>query len=80
MIPLKSLNAVLFTFLVLMIRENHGQAFGGGIEMIPNMAEHVIEAGSELKLTCKASLSGDENKISWQLPDNIVKYPEVSLS
>jgi hypothetical protein len=29
-------------------------------------------------LTCKASSYDDENKISWQLPDDIIKYPEVS--
>jgi hypothetical protein len=46
--------------------------------MIPNVTEQVIEAGSELRLTCKVSSYDDENKISWQLPDDIVKYPEVS--
>lgn len=73
------LQSVLFTFLLLiMIRENHAQTFPGGIEMIPNVTEQVIEAGSELRLTCKASSYDDENKISWQLPDDIIKYPEVS--
>ena len=71
------IKVVLFTILVVKVRENHAQRFGGNIEFIPNVAEQVIQAGSELKLTCKGVpfLDGD---ISWQLPDWINKYPEVS--
>jgi hypothetical protein len=69
---------VLFTILVVKVRENHAQRFGGNIEFIPNVAEQVIQAGSELKLTCKVNRFGfGDGEISWQLPDWIIKYPEV---
>ena len=71
------IKVVLFTILVVKVRENHAQRFGGNIEFIPNVAEQVIQAGSELKLTCKVNRFGD-CEISWQLPDWIVKYREVS--
>ena len=71
------IKVVLFTILVVKVRENHAQIFNGNIELIPNVTEQVIPAGSELKLTCKVNRFGD-GVISWQLPDWIVKYPEVS--
>jgi hypothetical protein len=71
------IKVVLFTILVVKVRENHAQAFlSGNIEFIPNVTEQVIPAGSELKLTCKVDSFGD-GEISWQLPDWIIKYPEV---
>ena len=71
------IKVVLFTILVVKMRESHAQIFSGEIEFIPNVAEQVIPAGSELKLTCKVNRFGD-GEISWQLPDWIVKYREVS--
>jgi hypothetical protein len=71
------IKVVLFTILVVKMRENDAQIFSGEIEFIPNAAEQVIPAGSELKLTCKVNRFGD-GEISWQLPDWIVKYREVS--
>ena len=72
------IKVVLFTILVVKVRENHAQAFlSGNIELIPNVTEQVIPAGSQLKLTCKVNRFGD-GEISWQLPDWINKYPEVS--
>jgi hypothetical protein len=71
-----SLQTGLFTFLLLiMIRENNAQSFSGHIEMIPSVMEQVIEVGSELTLTC---VTDRWHGISWQLPDYVVKYPEVS--
>ena len=72
------IKVVLFTILVVKVRENHAQAFGGYIKMIPNVTEQVIKAGSELTLTCKVRYPSVENRITWQLPDYILKYPEVS--
>ena len=72
------IKVVLFTILVVKMRENDAQIFSGEIEFIPNVAEQVIPAGSELKLTCKVNRFGDDAPISWELPDWIFKYPEVS--
>jgi hypothetical protein len=73
------IKVVLFTILVVKVRENHAQAFSGEIKFIPNVTEQVIQAGSELKLTCKVdSFAFGDGEISWQLPDWIFKYREVS--
>ncbi|XP_046637871.1 vascular endothelial growth factor receptor 1-like isoform X2 [Daphnia pulicaria] len=46
--------------------------------MIPDVTQQVIQSGSNMTLTCIADNYLDRagiSKISWQLPDNIVKYP-----
>ena len=72
------IKVVLFTILVVKMRENDAQIFSGKIEFIPNVAEQVIQAGSELQLTCRVSNSFDGDGITWQLTDSKNKYLEVS--
>jgi len=77
MAPTAIQTAVLIV-LVSVAKENHAQRFGGTIEMIPDVTQQVIESGSNITLTCIADSYLDYagvNRISWQLPDNIVKYP-----
>jgi hypothetical protein len=69
--------AILFV-LVSVVKENHAQAFSGKIKMIPDVTQQVIQSGSNMTLTCIADSYLDRagiSRISWQLPDNIVKYP-----
>ena len=74
------LQAVLLTFLVLKLRENCAQLISrrGEIELIPNVSEQVIQAGSELHLTCRVSNSFEGDAITWQLTDSKNKYLTVS--
>jgi hypothetical protein len=77
MVPTAIQTSILF-FLVSVVKENHAQAFSGTIEMIPDVTQQVIQSGSNMTLTCIADSYLDDsgvNRISWQLPDNIVKYP-----
>ena len=46
------------------------------IQMIPNVTEQVIEVNSTLTLTCFSEMDKHSN-ISWMLPDNLEKLPEV---
>jgi hypothetical protein len=75
--------AIQTTILIVLVsvKENQAQAFyRGKIKMIPDVTEQVIQSGSNMTLTCIADTYLDRagiSKISWQLPDNIVKYPTV---
>jgi len=77
MVP-TAMNTAILIVLVSMVKENHAQAFSGTIEMIPDVTQQVIQSGSNITLTCIADSYLDDSgvdRISWQLPDNIVKYP-----
>ncbi len=79
MVP-TAMNTAILIVLVSVVKENHAQAFSGTIEMIPDVTQQVIQSGSNITLTCIADTFLDRagiSRISWQLPDNIVKYPTV---
>jgi hypothetical protein len=79
MVPTAIQTAVLI--VLVSVKENQAQAFYiGKIKMIPDVTQQVIQSGSNMTLTCIADTYLDRagiSKISWQLPDNIVKYPTV---
>lgn len=67
---------LLFYFLIVTDAQSGPQR----IQMIPNVTEQVIEVNSTLTLTCFSEMDKFSN-ISWMLPDNLDKFPEVrSLS
>ena len=67
---------LLFYFLIVTDAQSGPQR----IQMIPNVTEQVIEVNSTLTLTCFSEMDKHGN-ISWMLPDNLDKFPEVrSLS
>ena len=72
MVPLQPL---LSTFIALIIM---GQIRVWGQEIIPNLKEQVIQAGTDLKLTCRLypNATGD-GKTFFLLPDSITQFPEV---
>lgn len=80
MVPTTIQTAILI-ILVSVVKENQAQAFySGKIKMIPDVTQQVIQSGSNMTLTCIADTYLDRagiSKISWQLPDSIVKYPTV---
>jgi hypothetical protein len=72
----KSMQLVLFFYFV--------PSYAQRIRLLPDVAEQVIDVGSNITLTCifedlksYSSISAVA-PLSWQLPDYIVKYPEVS--
>ena len=72
MVPLQPL---LSTFIALIIM---GQIRVWGQEIIPNLKEQVIQAGTDLKLTCWLHpFTPGDDKTFWELPDSIRKFPEV---
>ncbi|EFX73005.1 hypothetical protein DAPPUDRAFT_110251 [Daphnia pulex] len=74
-----AIQTAILIVLVSVVKENQAQAFyRGKIKMIPDVTQQVIQSGSNMTLTCIADTYLDRagiSRISWQLPDNIVKYP-----
>lgn len=50
------------------------------VVLLPNVRQQVLQAGSNISITCFASLLSDFKDLAnmtWRLPDYLSKYPEV---
>lgn len=61
----------------ILIRQSDAQSNDVRGEMIPNTKHQIVETNSTLVLTC---IYGHSYNVSWELPDFISRFPEVTFS